>query len=140
MHPYRFTYQSICHSTYFLESFFQDNTPSSMWTCPEHLLIFIYAGELIIQDNKENISVKKGNYIFIRHNPYVTFTKKAYKNEEFQSIFMGFSQCFLQNFHTKQIWKNIPWKPDTFQTNIIPLPGTPLSKKPLYILHSILSI
>lgn len=59
MHPYRFIYQSICHSTYFLESFFQDNTPSSMWTCPEHLLIFIYAGELIIQDNKENISVKK---------------------------------------------------------------------------------
>lgn len=79
MHPYQFIYQSICHSTYFLESFFQDNTPSSMWTCPEHLLIFIYAGELIIQDNKENISVKKETIYLSGAIPTLRLQKKLIK-------------------------------------------------------------
>lgn len=65
----------------------------------KHLLILVYAGELLIQEGKQQLSLKRGECVFVKSNTRVILIKKPENNETFQGIMLGLGHTFLKDFY-----------------------------------------
>ncbi len=105
--------------------YFFDEEEGCLYTCPEHVLVFVFSGELEISCGSLKKTVRKGECIFLRKDVSTMLVRKLSENEPFGSIFMGFSHNFLCKFHHRMNKKNIPPKTGKFRKNIIELPHNP---------------
>lgn len=112
------------YSDIFLNHFFHCET-SYHEICPEHVLVMIYAGELIIHYGNNEITIKSGEYVFIQRDIDIIFIKKDTESELFRGVFMGFSSIFLSDFHKTIDKSKIPVISTKFESKVIRLPKTP---------------
>jgi len=124
MEPDNNQYQIYSYPDIFFKYFFQEDIGCTR-ICPEHVLIFIFSGELIVNCGKRKVTVGKGEYIFLKKNINLMLTRKSCKGESFHSVFMGFSRSFLSEFYRNMDKKNIPGKAAKFKKCIIELPKKP---------------
>lgn len=73
-----------------------------------HVLMYVYSGEFVIEEGKKKTIVKKGESVFIRRDNRVIMTKQPKGNEQFKGIFMIFKRQFLRDFFQKVEKNNIP--------------------------------
>ena len=115
------TYQIYNYPDIFSEYFFC-NRDNECTTCPEYTLIFVFSGELFVQCTDCEKTVRKGEYLFLRKDESIVFTRKSYGEELFRSVFMGFNQNFLCEFHKNMKNKEYMKNGGDFKQNIIELP------------------
>jgi len=112
----RFNYYDIFFSYYF------NNERSCTQMITDHMLVYVYSGELILEEANEKIVVHKGECVFLRKDNRVSMTKQPYEEEQFKGIFMIFKRNFLRNFYQTLDKKELPYKAEKNKQSVIKLP------------------
>ena len=115
----RFNYHNIFFSYYF------NNEISCSQMVHDHMLVYVYSGEMILEENKSKTVVKKGECVFLRKDNRVNMTKQPVGEEQFQGIFMMFKRDFLREFFQTMDKNELPLEVEKQKTSVIKLPQTP---------------
>ncbi|MCC8144129.1 MAG: AraC family transcriptional regulator [Tannerellaceae bacterium] len=92
----------------------------------DHALVYIYAGELLLEEENTKTTFHKEECLFIRRDHRTVMTKQACGDENFKGIFMTFRRNFLREFYnTKLNKKAIPEKAEAADRNIYPIAPRP---------------
>ncbi|MCC8146340.1 MAG: hypothetical protein LIO93_07895, partial [Bacteroidales bacterium] len=124
MKPDNREYPIYNYSDIFSKYFFQKDT-DNLRNCPEHVLIFVFSGELTVYYHDLTVTVGKGEYIFLRKDVNTLLVRKSLKNEPFRSVFMGLSISFLREFYRNMNKNKMPETNEKFQKNVIELTKNP---------------
>ncbi|PXY46845.1 AraC family transcriptional regulator [Flavobacterium hydrophilum] len=116
--------KTLSYSGIFL-SCFADYSEKCIHATPEHVLVYIYSGEQVIEDRDKKITLQEGDCAFIRRDHRL----KMYKNSKDEDLYKGISLTFKRNllreFYSKidksQLPKYIPVSDD----NVFKLKATP---------------
>lgn len=73
-----------------------------------HVLLYIYSGEMIIEEKGKTTRLHRGDCAFIRKDFSVKMTKQAWNGEQFKAIFLTFTPNFLRGFYNKLEPDSIP--------------------------------
>lgn len=90
-----------------------------------HALMYLYSGELIVDENNKQTKIDSGQCIFIRRDNRVTLTKKASGENQFQTITMVLTRNFLREFYQTMNKNDFPSEVQKFKQSLIKLPKTP---------------
>lgn len=92
---------------------------------PVHVLIYVYSGEMVVNDNGRTLKVGKGNYVFIKRDHQVKLLKHTVKNAPYKAISIRFERNFLRNFFSTLDKKTLPNDVRRIREAAILLPQTP---------------
>lgn len=112
----KFSYSNIFFSYYFNN----ERICSSM--VKDHMLAFVYSGELALEEGKDIIKINKGECAFLRKDNRVNMTKQPKGNEQFSGIFMVFNRNLLREFYQTLDKNKIPPNIKKTQQSVIKLP------------------
>jgi len=115
----RFNYHNIFFSYYF------NNEISCSQMIHDHMMAYIYSGEMILEENKIKTVAKKGECVFLRKDNRVSMTKQPVGEEQFQAIFLMFKRDFLREFYQTIDKKELPLEVEKQKSSVIKLPQTP---------------
>lgn len=91
----------------------------------EHTLVYVYSGELLVEENNIETRILGGDCVFLRRDNHVSLTKKPRGEELFKAIFMVFSRNFLREFYQTIDKKQLPMEAEKHKPSVIKLPQTP---------------
>ena len=112
----RFNYQDIFFSYYF------NNERSCTQMIHDHMLVYVYSGEIALNEDSKQFVVHKGECAFLRRDNRVSMTKQPIGDEQFQAIFMIFKRNFLRDFYQKLDRKELPVQAEKLKMSVIKLP------------------
>lgn len=99
--------KTLSYSGIFL-SCFSDYSEKCIHATPEHVLVYLYSGEQIIEDRNKKIILQAGDCAFIRRDHRL----KMYKNSKGEDLYKGISLTFkrniLRDFYNKMNKSEIP--------------------------------
>ena len=100
-------YTTLSYSGIFLSCFAEEST-KCIHSTPEHVLVYLYSGEQVIEDRDKTITLKAGECAFVRRDHRL----KMYKNGEGENLYKGISLTFrrniLRDFYSKMNKSEIP--------------------------------
>lgn len=114
-----FNYSDIFFSCY------SDNERMYRNMVKDHTLVYVYSGELLLQEGKTEVCVRKGECVFLRKDNRVCLTKQPKGKEQFCGISMIFSRSFLRDFYQRMDKKLLPVRVQKWDSSVIRLPGMP---------------
>lgn len=118
------TLQTISYSDIFLSCFSEHGT-HCVHAEPDHVLVYLYSGEHVIEDRNKKIKLKAGDCAFIRRNHRI----KMYKNSKGEEIYKGISLVFkrsvLREFYSKISKSEIPKDVKISDKTVFKLERTP---------------
>lgn len=114
-----FSYSDIFFSCYF------NNEEKCIKMVKNHSLVYVYSGEIILEEEGVTTIVGAGECVFLRKDNRVLMTKKPKEDEPFQSIFMMFNRPFLREVFQKIQKRNLPIDVKRHKTSVIKLSYTP---------------
>ena len=88
-----------------------------------HVLVYIYSGEMVIEEKGKNTKLHRGDCAFIRKGFSVRMTKQAWNGEQFKAIFLMFTPKFLRNFYNKLETNSIPKDAKREKVSLYKLPS-----------------
>ncbi len=91
----------------------------------EHMLIYVYSGEIVLTEGKKKTEIQKGECVFLRRDNRVNMTKQSKNGERFNAIFMMFKRSFLREFYQTVDKKQLPLEAEKYKPSVIKLPQTP---------------
>lgn len=91
----------------------------------EHALNYVYSGEMIVDDGKQQVHIGKGESVFIRRDHRVTLFKGPVDGEQYCGIFMMFTRKFLRDVYQKLQQNQVPVDTPKLSTSIMKLPKSP---------------
>ena len=98
---------TLRYSDIFLAMYFDDGK-SCMHRNHSHVLVYMYSGEIVIEEKGKTTRLHKGECAFIRKDFSVQMTKQAWKGEQFKAIFLMFSPKFLRSFYNRLDKNTLP--------------------------------
>lgn len=90
-----------------------------------HMLIYLYCGQIIAEDDKKKTIINSGECIFVRKDNRISLNKQPKGKEQFKGIFLIFKRNFLRELYPTLDKNNFPEKAEKNLPNIIKLPQTP---------------
>lgn len=114
-----FSYSDIFFSYYFNNH----KTCSSM--VKNHMLVYMYSGELLVEQKKKKTVIQAGECVFLRKDNRVSLTKQPRGEEQFKGIFMNFNRNFLREFYQTIDKKQLPDEDTKGLPSVMKLPQTP---------------
>lgn len=116
--------KTISYSGIFL-SCYSDYSEKCIHATPEHVLVYLYSGEQVIEDRNEKIVLHAGECAFIRRDHRL----KMYKNSKGEDLYKGISLTFKRNilreFYSKMDKAEIPKNIVLTDENVFKLKQTP---------------
>lgn len=92
---------------------------------PEHVLVYLYSGEQVIEDRNKKIKLQAGDCAFIRRDHHL----KMYKNSKGEDLYKGISMVFqrsvLRDFYSKINKSEIPRDIKVSDKKVFKLEPTP---------------
>ena len=82
-------------------SFFYDDTSGCIHRSREYAMNYVYSGEMLLDNGKEQIHVGKGECVFIPRDHHITMYKRTAGGERYCGIFLMFTRSFLKEMYTK---------------------------------------
>lgn len=82
-------------------SFFYDDASGCVHRSREYAINYVYSGEMVLDNGKEQIHVGKGECVFIPRDHHITMYKKPYNGERYCGIFLNFTRNFLREMYNK---------------------------------------
>ncbi|MDR6782714.1 AraC-like DNA-binding protein [Pedobacter africanus] len=110
--------KTINYSGIFL-SCFSDYSEKCIHATPEHVLLYLYSGEQVIEDRNKKITIKAGECAFIRRNHRLMMYKNSKGNELYKGISLTFNRGVLRDFYSKLSKTDIPKKVSISDKNVI---------------------
>ncbi|WP_102407552.1 helix-turn-helix domain-containing protein [Parabacteroides bouchesdurhonensis] len=98
---------TLRYSDIFLAMYFDDGK-SCLHRNHSHVLVYMYSGEIVIEEKGETTRLHKGECAFIRKDFSVQMTKQAWNGEQFKAIFLMFSPKFLRSFYNRLDKNTLP--------------------------------
>lgn len=115
----KFSYSNIFFSYYF------NNDRSCTQMIENHTLVYIYSGELLVEELDKKTIIYGGECVFLRKDNRVKLYKQPKGEEQFKGIFMIFNRNFLREFYQSIDKKDLPLEIDILGESVIKLPETP---------------
>ncbi|MBA0883141.1 helix-turn-helix domain-containing protein [Flavobacterium undicola] len=116
--------KTISYSGIFL-SCYSDYSEKCIHATPEHVLVYLYSGEQVIEDRNEKIVLQAGECAFIKRDHRL----KMYKNSKGEDLYKGISLTFKRNvlreFYSKMDKAEIPKNIVLTDENVFKLKQTP---------------
>ena len=100
----------------------------------DHMLVYVYSGELLIESGTNKEVVSPGECVFLPKNHKVNIARQSAEDEQFKAIFLVFDRKFLRKFY-QEYEKKLPL--DKSKENIpnwLKLPDTMAIKSLFYSL------
>ena len=97
---------TLRYSDIFLAMYFDDGK-SCMHRNHSHVLVYMYSGEIVIEEKGKTTRLHKGECAFIRKDFSVQMTKQAWNGEQFHACLM-FSPKFLRSFYNRLDKNTLP--------------------------------
>ncbi len=113
---------TLRYSDIFLAMFFNDGQ-SCLHRNHSHVLVYMYSGELVINERDKVTRLHKGDCAFIRKDFCVRLTKHAYKGGQFKAIFLMFTSAFLHDFYNGMDKSKLPDKARRAKVSLCKLPS-----------------
>lgn len=105
-------------------SFFYDDTSGCIHRSREYAMNYVYSGEMILDNGKEQIHVGKGECVFIPRDHHITMYKRTCGGERYCGIFLMFTRHFLRDMYGRlEQWK-APGKTPKMDAGVMKLPKT----------------
>ncbi|MGM5632094.1 AraC family transcriptional regulator [Apibacter raozihei] len=82
-------------------SFIIDNESVCTHRADSHMLVYVYSGKMVINDNGDSTKITSGECIFIKRDHRVVITKGSDNGENYQGITMKFSRNLLRECFKK---------------------------------------
>lgn len=82
-------------------SFFYDDESGCIHRSHEYAMNYVYSGEMLLDNGKEQIHVGKGECVFIPRDHHITMYKKTCDGERYCGIFFSFTRKFLREMYGK---------------------------------------
>jgi hypothetical protein len=98
---------TLHYSDFFLAMYF-DGGKSCLHHNHSHVLVYVYSGEMIIDERGKITRLHRGDCAFIRKDFRVQMTKQAWNGEQFKAIFLMFTTKFLRSFYSQLDRNTIP--------------------------------
>lgn len=105
-------------------SFFYDDESGCIHRSHEYAMNYVYSGEMILDNGKEQIRVGKGECVFIPRDHHITMYKKTCDGERYCGIFLNFKRNFLREMYGKLDHYKLPASTSKLDAGVIKLPKT----------------
>jgi AraC-like DNA-binding protein len=99
--------KTIDYSGIFL-SCFSDFSEKCIHATPEHVLLYLYSGEQVIEDRNEIIRIEAGQCAFIRRNHRLVMYKNSKGDQLYKGISLTFNRSILREFYSKLHKSDLP--------------------------------
>lgn len=113
---------TLRYSDIFLAMYFNDGR-SCLHRNHSHVLVYIYSGELEIDERGRITRLHKGDCAFIRKDFSVQMTKQARGGEQFKAVFLMFTTKFLRDFYNRLDRNAIPKEAKRDKVSLCKLPS-----------------
>lgn len=113
---------TLRYSDLFLAMYF-DGGMSCLHRNHSHVLVYMYSGEMAIDERGKITRLHKGDCAFIRKDFSVQMTKQAWNGEQFKAIFLMFTTKFLRNFYNGLDRNTIPTDAKRNKISLCKLPS-----------------
>lgn len=97
----------------------------SEYKTPFHALIYVYSGEVCIDDRGHKITVKAGEYVFLKRDNHVKLLKHAADGAPYKAISIRFERNFLRTYFNTLDRTKMPVSARHFKEAAVPLVKTP---------------
>ena len=115
-----YNYKDIIYSC------FQPEESLSEHCLPHHALIYVYSGEIKITDNGKELSVRAGEYVFLKRDNRVKIHKHTHGSNPYKAISIRFDRKFLRDYFSGLKQKtSLPENVKRFKDAVIKLDGSP---------------
>ncbi len=105
-------------------SFIYDDVSGCVHRSREFAMNYVYSGEILLDNGKEQIHVGKGECVFIPRDHHITLYKKPCDGERYCGIFLNFTRSFLREMYAKIGKNKIPPQTPKLDGGVIKLPKT----------------
>jgi AraC-like DNA-binding protein len=106
-------------------SCFMDDASSHSNMVKEHYMGYVYAGEIVINENGTITKLHKGDAVFLRRDNRVNVIKQPEDGEQFKAIFMSFPRNFLREFYAGLDKQQLPADAQRDKISVRKLPVRP---------------
>ena len=110
--------KTINYSGIFL-SCFSDYSEKCIHATPEHVLLYLYSGEQVIEDRDKKITIKAGECAFIRRNHRLMMYKNSKGDQLYKGISLTFNRTVLREFYSRLNKSDLPEKAAISDQNVI---------------------
>lgn len=111
-----FNYEDVFYSFYY------DDISGCIHRARDYALNYVYSGEMILDNGKEPIHVRKGECVYIPRDHHITMYKKTYEGERYCGVFLSFSRNFLREMYAKFDSHKVPATTPKLNSEVIKLP------------------
>lgn len=91
----------------------------------DHMLTYVYSGELLVEEGERKIIIQPGECVFLRRNHRVSMTNCPVGNEQFRAIFLVFNRKFLREYYRQMDKTKLPTDFKDCDANLIEVPSSP---------------
>lgn len=105
-------------------SFFYDDLSGCIHRSREYAINYVYSGEMILDNGKEQVHVGKGECVFIPRDHHITMYKKTCDGERYCGIFLMFTRRFLREMYAKLEKRKVLTSTPKLEPDVIKLPKT----------------
>lgn len=116
--------KTISYSGIFL-SCYSDYSEKCIHATTEHVLVYLYSGEQVIEDRNEKIVLQAGECAFIRRDHRLKMYKNSKEEELYKGISLTFKRNVLREFYSKMNKAEIPKNITLTDENVFKLKQTP---------------
>lgn len=113
-----FNYENVFYSFYY------DDLGGCVHRARDYALNYVYSGQMILDNGKEQIHVRKGECVYIPRDHHITMYKKTYQGERYCGVFLCFTRPFLREMYTRFGKQNVPASTPKLATEAIKLPSS----------------
>ena len=117
------------HSVYnyndIIFSCFQPEESLSEHCLPHHALIYVYSGEIKITDNGKGLSVRAGEYVFLKRDNRVKIHKHTHGSNPYKAISIRFDRKFLREYFRMVKRERLPKNVKRFKEAVIKMEHSP---------------
>jgi AraC-like DNA-binding protein len=109
--------RTIHYSGIFL-SCFSDYSEKCIHATPEHVLLYLYSGEQIIEDGNQKITIQAGECAFIRRNHRLLMYKNSKGDQLYKGISLTFNRTVLRDFYSRMKKSAMPKQVNIPENNV----------------------
>ena len=114
-----YNYKDIIYSC------FQPEESLSEHSLPHHALIYVYSGEIQIEDNGKELTVHAGEYVFLKRDNRVKIHKHTHSSNPYKAISIRFDRKFLREYFRTIKRKSLPQDVKPFKDAVIKIERSP---------------
>jgi AraC-like DNA-binding protein len=119
--------QTIAYSDIFLSCFSQ-YSEKCIHATPEHTLVYLYSGEMVIEDRNRKITLQPGDCAFIRRDHRLKMYKNSKGDDFYKGISLTFKRSVLREFYSKMDKAEMPKEIHVSDDHVFKLQPSPAIK------------